>query len=86
VVTRKSEANMAIDRGTRRATFVNLIEACAMIGALGGAAWGVYQLLGENPFEVLMSAIRFGFFGFIGGTVAGIALGILAVIYITIFK
>ncbi len=77
---------MAIDRGTRKATFVHTFETFATLGALGGAGLGIYQMLGETPFELLMNAIRLGFIGFIGGTVVGIVLGTIAVIFATIFR
>jgi len=77
---------MAIDRGTRKATFTYVLELCAIFGTLGGAAYGIYQALGGTPFELLMSAIRVGFFGFIGGTAVGIVLGMFAVIFMTIFR
>lgn len=77
---------MAIDRGTRKATFVHLLETFSILGVLAGAGYGVYQALGENPFDLLMDAIRFGLFGFIGGSVIGVVLGTLAVIYATIFR
>jgi hypothetical protein len=76
---------MAIDRGTRKATFTHILEVCTILGTLGGAAYGVYQTLGETPFELLMSAIRVGFFGFLAGTAVGLVLGTLAVIVATIF-
>jgi membrane associated rhomboid family serine protease len=77
---------MAIDRGTRRETFVYCFEMCAAIGTLGGLAWGIYQGLGDTPFELVMSAIRFGIGGFIGGSVVGVVMGVLAVIVGTIFR
>ncbi|MBI5118753.1 hypothetical protein HZA56_19970 [Candidatus Poribacteria bacterium] len=77
---------MAIDRGTRKAAFVHLMETFATLGALGGAGFGVYQMLGETPFDLLMNAVRLGFIGFIGGTVVGAVLGAIAVIFSTIFK
>jgi hypothetical protein len=77
---------MAINRGTRKATFVYMLETFAMLGTLGGAGWGVYQALGGTPFDLLMNAIRLGVVGFAGGTVAGIILGLLTVIYMSIFR
>lgn len=69
---------MAIDRGTRMATFVHAIETFATLGTLGGAAYGLYGALGGTPFELLMAAIRLGVLGFVGGTAVGIVLGGLA--------
>lgn len=77
---------MAINRGTRKATFVYLFETFAILGTLGGAGWGIYAALGETPFELLMNAVHLGFLGFIGGTVIGVVLGGLTVIYATIFR
>ena len=77
---------MALNRGTRKATFVYVLEIFMMLGTLGGAGFGVYQALGGTPFELLMSAIRVGIFGLIGGTVVGVVLGAFAVIYATIFR
>jgi hypothetical protein len=77
---------MAIDRGTRKETFIYFLETFSILGVLGGAGWGIYQALGENPFDLLMSAIRFGLIGFIGGSVVGAALGLLAVISSFIFR
>ena len=71
---------MAIDRGTRMATFVHIIEMFATIGTLGGAAYGVYGALGGTPFELLMAAIRPGVMGFIGGAIGGAVIGALAVL------
>jgi ABC-type lipoprotein release transport system permease subunit len=76
---------MAINRGTRKATFVHLVETFAMLGMLAGAGWGVFQTLGGNPFDILMNAIRTGLLGFIGGTLVGVLLGVVTVIYLTIF-
>ena len=77
---------MAINRGTRGQTFLYLLETFAIIGALAGTGWGFYLALGETPFDLAMNAIRYGFFGFIGGTVIGIVLGVLAVIFATISR
>jgi len=77
---------MAINRGTRKATFVYMLETFAMLGTLGGAGWGIYQKLGGTPFDLLMNAIPFGIYGFLGGTVVGIVLGGVAVLYMTIFR
>ena len=77
---------MAIDRGTRKAAFTYVLEICTILGTVGGAGLGVYQELGGTPFDLLMGAIRLGFFGFIGGTAAGIVLGTFAVIFATIFR
>jgi hypothetical protein len=77
---------MALNRGTRKATFLHLLETFAILGVLGGAGWGIYDALGKTPFEMLMNAIRLGFLGFVSGTVVGIVLGGLTVIYATIFR
>ncbi len=77
---------MAINRGTRKATFVHMVETFAILGVLCGAGWGIYDTLGKTPFDMLMNAIRLGFLGFISGTVVGVVLGGLTVIYATIFR
>ncbi|UCD58882.1 MAG: hypothetical protein JSV16_07185 [Candidatus Hydrogenedentota bacterium] len=77
---------MAIDRGTRKATFAYLLQAFSILGVLGGAGLGVYQALGDAPSDLLMNALRLGLFGFIGGTIVGIVLGTIAVIFATIFR
>lgn len=77
---------MALDRGTRRDTFVHTLETFAMLGVLGGAGLGIYNALGGTPLDVLIEAFKFGFFGFIGGSAVGLVLGLLSVIFATIFK
>lgn len=77
---------MAINRGTRKAAFVHMVETFSMLGVLGGAGWGIYETLGATPFDMMMNAIRTGLFGFIGGTIVGAVLGALAVLYMTIFS
>ncbi|RJP17092.1 MAG: hypothetical protein C4520_17695 [Candidatus Abyssobacteria bacterium SURF_5] len=76
---------MAINRGTRKATFIHLVETFSMIGVLAGIGWGIYQTLGGTPFDMMMNSIRTGVFGFIGGTIVGVVLGTAAVLYVTIF-
>jgi hypothetical protein len=76
---------MAINRGTRKATFVHVVETFSMIGVLGGAAWGLYETLGATPFDLFMNAIRTGLVGFVGGTIVGAVLGAVTVIYMTVF-
>jgi hypothetical protein len=63
-----------------------MIETFSMLGILGGAGWGIYETLGATPFDMLMNVIRTGIFGFIGGTIVGAVLGVLAVLYVTIFN
>ncbi len=77
---------MAIDRGSRKATFAYLLETFAILGTLGGVGWGVFDALGGTPFDLLMNAIRLGVMGFVGGSVVGAVLGALAVLYATIFR
>ena len=76
---------MALDRGTRKATLLYYVEIFAMLGTLGGAGLGAYNSLGETGFEILINAASFGLFGFIGGSAAGTAIGLVAVILGTIF-
>lgn len=76
---------MAINRGTRKATFVYFVETFSILGVLAGAAWGVYQALGEAVFDLLMNAVRIGIMGFIGGICVGIVFGLFAVIWATLF-
>lgn len=86
VLSQEGEENMALNRGTRKATFLHMLETFAMLGLLGGAGLGIYDALGETPFEMLMNAMRLGFLGFISGTIVGVVLGGLRVIYATIFR
>ena len=76
---------MALDRGTRKATFIYFVETFAMLGTLGGAGLGVYNALGGAGLEVLISAASFALFGFVGGSAVGVALGTVAVILGAIF-
>lgn len=77
---------MAIRRGTRSATFIYLLETFAMLGTLAGAAYGIYLMFGESRIEMITSAFRYGFFGFIGGSAVGIILGAFSAIFPTIFR
>ena len=77
---------MALDRGTRKATFIYFVETFAMLGTLGGAGLGVYNAMGGTGFEVLISAALFALFGFIGGSAVGAAIGLVAVILGMIFR
>jgi hypothetical protein len=77
---------MALRRGQIKDTFVFFIERFAMFGTLGGAGLGIFNSLGGTPPEMLMSAVKFGLYGFVGGTVAGALLGLLAGLYMTIFR
>lgn len=57
-----------------------------MLGTLGGAGLGIFDALGSTPPAMLLSAAMFGLYGFIGGSVVGAFLGLLSVLYITIFR
>lgn len=76
---------MALDRGTRKAAFVHFVELFSMIGTLAGAGLGIYNALGGTPIDLVVSAFKFGFLGFIGGSAVGIVLGLISVILGTIF-
>jgi hypothetical protein len=77
---------MAINRGTRRETFLHFLEAFALLGALGGAGVGLLQTWGKGLPAVVTSVFQLGFMGFIAGSAVGIILGLLAVIIATIFR
>jgi ABC-type nitrate/sulfonate/bicarbonate transport system permease component len=62
------------------------VETFSTLGVLGGIGWGVFETLGGTPFDMLMNSIRTGLFGFIGGTIVGVVLGILTIIYLTIME
>ena len=57
-----------------------------MFGTLGGAALGVFDTLGKSPPEMLLSAAKFGLYGFVGGSIVGALLGLLSILYMTIFR
>lgn len=77
---------MALDRGTRKEAFIHSVETFAMIGTLAGAGLGIYNALGGTAIELAVEAFKFGFLGFIGGSVVGIVLGLISVILGTIFR
>ena len=77
---------MAINRGTRKAAFVHMVERFSLLGLLGGVGWGIYETFGAAGFDILMNALRTGLLGFIGGTAIGVVLGAVAVLYMTIFQ
>ena len=76
---------MAIDRGTAKDTFIYAVETCALIGALIGAAVGVYDSFGGQTVDMVVGAFKLGFVGFIGGSAVGIVLGLIAVILSSLF-
>jgi hypothetical protein len=77
---------MAVDRGTRKEKLLYYIERCAILGTLGGIGLGVYSNFDGATPDMVKGAIEFGLPGFIIGTVAGVVLGLLAIIWDSIFK
>jgi len=76
---------MAIDRGTAKDTFIYALETCAILGALGGAGFGVLDSLGGQTVDLVIGAFKLGFVGFIGGSGVGIVLGLIVVILSSLF-
>jgi hypothetical protein len=77
---------MSLNRGRGKDTFVFFLERLAMLGTLGGAGLGILNSLGGTPPEMLLSAAKFGLYGFVGGSVLGALLGLLSALYMTIFR
>ena len=77
---------MALDRGTRGATFAYIFQWCAMLGALAGAGLGILDKLGQPTPEIVVSAVRVAFFGFFGGSIVGVVVGLFVVIIGSLFK
>lgn len=77
---------MAVNRGTRKEKFFYYVEIFAILGTLGGVGLGLFNSLGGETIDFIRGAFQFGLPGFIVGTVAGIVVGVFAVIWDTLFN
>jgi hypothetical protein len=77
---------MALNRGTRKEKFVYYLEIFAILGTVGGVGLGIFNYLGGEKIDMLKGAFEFGLPGFIVGTVAGVVVGMFAVIWDTLFN
>jgi hypothetical protein len=77
---------MALDRGTRKQKFLYYLEVFAILGAIGGVVLGIFENLSGEKIDMLQGAFEFGLPGFIVGTLAGVVVGIFAVIWDTLFN
>ena len=77
---------MALNRGTRKEKFLYFLEMFAILGTLAGIGLGIYNEFDGTRVDMLTGAFRFGLPGFLGGTGVGVAVGLLAIIWDTIFN